>query len=133
MAHGGVVVRVSSEHQHRPAHDHRRVEVPEEAAVPQDGPAQRHGERSSTSDTQRHPNGASPSPSVHVKLVQVSRQAVLVGADGLVAAVDVDRPGAGVENAAVAVAALDQRAVGGHQVPRVLGWVGVGGQRTSFR
>lgn len=42
MAHGRVVVRVSSEHQHRPAHDHGRVEVTEEAAVSEDGPAQTH-------------------------------------------------------------------------------------------
>lgn len=42
VAHGRVVVRVSSEHQHRPAHDHRCVEVTEEAAVSQDGPAQTH-------------------------------------------------------------------------------------------
>lgn len=42
VAHGRVVVRVSSEHQHRPAHDHRCVEVTEEAAVSQNGPAQTH-------------------------------------------------------------------------------------------
>ena len=40
VAHGRVVVRVSSEHQHGPAHDLGRVEVTEEAAVSQDGPAQ---------------------------------------------------------------------------------------------
>lgn len=40
VAHGGVVVRVSSEHQHGPAHDHGRVEVTEEAAVSENGPAQ---------------------------------------------------------------------------------------------
>lgn len=39
VAHGGVVVRVSSEHQHGPAHDHGRVEVAEEAAVSENGPA----------------------------------------------------------------------------------------------
>lgn len=40
VAHGGVVVRVSSEHQHGAAHDHGRVQVTEEAAVSEDGPAQ---------------------------------------------------------------------------------------------
>ena len=39
VAHGGVVVRVSSKHQHGPTHNHGRVEVAEEAAVPENGPA----------------------------------------------------------------------------------------------
>lgn len=64
----------------------------------------------------------SPFPLVHVQLVQVSSQAVLVGTEGLVASVDVDGSGAGVEHAAVAVAALDQRPLCGHHVPCVLGW-----------
>lgn len=68
--------------------------------------------------------GTSPFPLVHVELVQVSSQAVLVGTEGLVASVDVDRSGAGVEHAAVAVSSLDQRAVRVHQAPRVLGWRG---------
>lgn len=44
VAHGRVVVRVSTKHQHRPAHYHRRVEVTEEAAVSQNGPAQTHND-----------------------------------------------------------------------------------------
>lgn len=68
--------------------------------------------------------GTSPFPLVHVELVQVSSQAVLVGTEGLVASVDVDRSGAGVEHAAVAVSSLDQRAVRVHQAPRVLDWRG---------
>lgn len=40
VAHGGVVVRVSSKHQHGAAHDDGRVEVTEEAAVSENGPAQ---------------------------------------------------------------------------------------------
>lgn len=40
VAHGGVVVRVPSKHQHGAAHDLGRVEVAEEAAVPQNGPAE---------------------------------------------------------------------------------------------
>ena len=64
---------------------------------------------------------SSPLPLVHVELVQVSSQAVLGGTEGLVAAVDVDASGAGVEHAAVAVPALDQRPVRGHHAPRVLG------------
>lgn len=40
VAHGGVVVRVPSEHQHGPAQHHGRVEVTEEAAVSENGPAQ---------------------------------------------------------------------------------------------
>lgn len=63
----------------------------------------------------------SPLPGVHVQAVEVAGQAVLVGTEGLVAAVDVDGPGAGVEDAAVAVAALHQSAGGGRQVPRALG------------
>lgn len=38
MAHGCVVVCVSSKHQHRSTHNHRCVEVTEEAAVSQNGP-----------------------------------------------------------------------------------------------
>lgn len=34
VAHGCVVVCVSSKHQHGPAHYHRCVEVPEKATVP---------------------------------------------------------------------------------------------------
>lgn len=44
VAHGCVVVCVSSKHQHRPAHYHRCVEVTEEAAVSQNGPAQAHSD-----------------------------------------------------------------------------------------
>lgn len=42
MAHRRIVVCVSSKHEHRPAHYNRRVEVTEEAAVSQNGPAQTH-------------------------------------------------------------------------------------------
>lgn len=40
MAHGGVVVGISTKHQHHPTNHHCCVEVPEEAAVSQNGPAQ---------------------------------------------------------------------------------------------
>lgn len=43
VAHGRVVVSVAAKHQHHPAHHHRRVQVTEEAAVSQNGPAQTHG------------------------------------------------------------------------------------------
>ncbi|TNN23021.1 hypothetical protein EYF80_066863 [Liparis tanakae] len=56
--------------------------------------------------------------------LRVSGEAVLVGAEGLVAAVDVDASGAGVEHAAVAVAALDQGAVRARHAPRVPAWRG---------
>lgn len=62
---------------------------------------------------------ASPSPPVHIKLVQVSSQAVLVGTESLVATVDVDGSGTGVKNTAVAIAALDQGAVCRHHAPCV--------------
>lgn len=52
VAHGCVVVRVSSEHQHRPAHYHCCVEVTEEAAVSQNGPAQTHSDGCYTAVTQ---------------------------------------------------------------------------------
>lgn len=64
----------------------------------------------------------SPFPLVHVVLVQVSSQAILVSAEGLVASVDVDCPGPGVEDAAVAVATLNQRPERVLHRPRVLGW-----------
>lgn len=38
-------MRVSSEHQHGPAHNHGRVEVAEEAAVFENGPAQTQTDR----------------------------------------------------------------------------------------
>lgn len=44
VAHGCVVVCVSAKHQHRPAHYHRCVEVTEEAAVSQNGPAHAHSD-----------------------------------------------------------------------------------------
>ncbi len=64
----------------------------------------------------------SPFSLVHVKLVQVSSQAVLVGTEGLVTSVDVDGSGAWVKNTAVAVTTLDQCTVCGHHAPSVLGW-----------
>lgn len=67
-------------------------------------------------------NKASPLPLVHIKLVQVSSQAVLVGTEGLVASMDVDASGVGVKNAAVAIATLDQRPICGHHAPQVLAW-----------
>lgn len=72
----------------------------------------------------------SPLPGVHVQAVEVAGQAVLVGAEGLVAAMDVNGPGAGVEDAAVAIAALNQGAGRGRHVPRALGCrEGRGGER----
>lgn len=75
----------------------------------------------------------SPLPCVHVQAVEVAGQAVLVGAKSLVAAMDVDGPGAGVEDAAVAIAALHQSTRRGRHVPRALGcqegWSGEGGRK----
>lgn len=63
----------------------------------------------------------SPFPSVNVQAVEVTSQAILVGTEGFVAAMDVNGPGAGVEDAAVAVAALHQSTRRGRHVPRALG------------
>lgn len=65
-----------------------------------------------------------PFPPVHVKLVQVSSQAILVGAESLVASVDVDCSGPRVENTAVAITALDQSTFRLHYAPCVLGCEG---------
>lgn len=71
VAHGSVIVCVSSKHQHRPAHNHRCVEVTEEAAVSQNGPAQTHSDgihldhmrapQKSTLSSPIAPGGTSPS------------------------------------------------------------------------
>lgn len=65
---------------------------------------------------------ASPFPLIHLILVQVSSQAILVGTEGLVSSVDVDRPGPGVKDAAVAVAPLNQGPDRVQYSPRVPGW-----------
>lgn len=67
---------------------------------------------------------ASPFPLVHLILVQVSSQAVLVGTEGLVSPVDVDRSGPGVKDAAVAVASLNQGPDRVQDSPSVPGWGG---------
>ena len=54
MAHGRVVVRVAPEHQHGPAHHDGRVQVPEEAAVPQDGPAREDTATAAQSEVSSH-------------------------------------------------------------------------------
>lgn len=67
-------------------------------------------------------NRASPFPLIHLILVQVSSQAILVGTEGLVSSVDVDRSGPGVKDAAVAVASLNQGPDRVQYGPRVPGW-----------
>ena len=131
MAHGRVVVRVPPEHQHGSVHHDRRVQVAEETTVLQDRPGGTH-ETSAHTHTHHHIHirpswrnththeTLSPLAAVHLVLVQVSGQSILVGAEGLVAPVDVDGPGQGVVHAAVAVPPLDQRPVRAHHAPHVL-------------